>query len=524
MRAMTSLRTISLGMLLLLGACGGDKKSDQAKDDKQAEIAKLTMPPIGVDAVKKMNYVYGDASKLHAKCVDAYKKKDWAATQAACEAVLAKDAGHLDAERVLATALAQQGNFEGTTPHLVNALAGDFLRWGPKLPEDKELADYLASPHGKALIALHLEMKAKVEQAIAKGVWVIGRRSTFKWPAKSGGATTRGELYAWTEDDRRFLRITHTDHQLAAWLPAPTGDEIALIGYDKAELPDAKDPKAKTVAPTIRAWVQTIDGKTFEPRGKRAVFKAARAVSVTWGPGGQLLVTTMKAQGRWGMQPGQTFSIDETTGKTAKTKPAQDPASGKVMVSLDESVASAGAGGLKLTPSTQDPSLISEITFSSTNKTIGIPQSGVADGNVPRANPSGSRVAFAAWADPCSDDAKPTLYVADAKTGDLKHVLTAGSRFNVRWLTDDRLLYEDGTGGLRVWDAATGREADKVADKAGFALAGLSASPAPICHAEPLADVETGGEEVGVQVVDELPPEETEDAGPPAPGPVTAPQ
>jgi hypothetical protein len=523
MRPMTRLRTISLGVVLsLAAACGGGKTDGKGKDDKAAEIPTLTMPALGVDAVKKMNYVYGDAAKLHARCVDAYKKKDWAATQAACEAVLAKDAGHLDAERVLATALAQQGNFEAATPHLINALAGDFLRWGPKLPEDKELADYLASPYGKALIALHLEMKAKVEQAIASGVWVLGRRSTFKWPAKSGGTTTRGELYAWAEDDKRFLRITHTDHQLAAWLPSPSGDEIALIGYDKADLPDAKDPKAKTIAPTIRAWVQTIDGKTFEPRGKRATWKSTRAIAVTWGPGGQLLVTTMKAQGRWGMQPDKTFSVDETTGKTAKTTPAQDPAAGRVVLSLDETIASGAPRGIKLTPSTQDPSLISEITFTSTSRTIAIPQSGVADGSVPRANPSGTRVAFAAWADPCSDDAKPTLYVADAKSGDLKHVLTAGSRFNLRWLTDDRLLYEDGTGGLRVWDATSGREADKVTDKAGFALAGLSASPAPICHAEPLADVETAGVD---EPVDELPPEDVGDVdAAPAPGPVTAPQ
>jgi hypothetical protein len=231
----------------------------------------------------------------------------------------------------------------------------------------------------------------------------------------------------------------------------------------------------------------------------------------------------MKAQGRWTMVPDKTYSIDASTGKTAKTKPAQDPASGRVVVSLDETIATGAPKGVQLTPSTQDPSLITEITFASTKRTISIPQSGLADGSVPRANPSGTRVAFAAWADPCSDDAKPTLYVADAKTGDLKHVLTAGSRFNLRWLSDDRLVYEDGAGGLRVWDATSGREVDKLADKAGFALAGLSASPAPICHAEPLADVETGEtEEPAEPPVDEMPPEESAEPAGDA-GPVTTP-
>ena len=117
-------------------------------------------------------------------------------------------------------------------------------------------------------------MKAKVEQAIAGGVWMLGRRSTFKWPAKSGSASTRGELYAWSPEDRRFLRITHTDHHMAAWLPSPGGDQIALVGYEKADV---------TGTPIIRAWVETIDTKTFETRSKRATFKGVRAVSVTWG-------------------------------------------------------------------------------------------------------------------------------------------------------------------------------------------------------------------------------------------------
>ena len=172
-----------------------------------------------------------------------------------------------------------------------------------------------------------------------------------------------------------------------------------------------------------------------------------------------------------------------------------------------------------MTPSTTTPSLVTEITVPSTSRTISIQQTGLADGSVPRLSPNGARVAFAVWADPCSDNAKPTLYVADAKTGDLKHVLTAGSRFDVRWLGDDQLLYEDGGGGLRLWDAGTGREIGKVPEGkpgGGVALAGLSASPAPICHAEPLAQVETGEEEP-------MPPEDTgggDDAGA---GPVTQP-
>lgn len=498
--------------LVLVAACGSGKSDSSAEKAKDAQIPSLAMPALGVETPAKMNFLYGPGEKPYEKVQPAYKKSDWPAVKAACEETLAKDPGHLDAERNLGTAMAQAGDFEGATPHLVAALAGDFLRYGPKLPEDKLLTDYLSSPWGKALLALELQIKADFEKQVAGGIWLLGRRSTFKWPAKSGGASTRGELYAYDEDGKRFLRITHTDHQLAAWLPSPAGDEIALVGYDKATI--ATD---KITPPSINAWVETIDARTFETRSHRAVFKTARAISVTWGPGGQLLVDTVKPQGRWGTLPDATWSIDATTGKLAKTNTTQDPAAGRVRVSLDEVIASGAPAALKMTPSTTDPSLVTEITVPSTSRTIGIQQTGLADGSVPRLSPSGARVAFAVWADPCSDNAKPTLYIADAKTGELKHVLTAGSRFNLRWLSDDRLMYEDGSGGLRIYDAAAGRETGKVPDKTGpgVGLAGLSASPAPICHAEPLAQVETGEE-------DPLPPEEGggDDGGV---GPVTSP-
>lgn len=512
----------ALALLLAIG-CGDDKDAGKDKTPK-VEIPVLTMPPLGVDAVKKMNYVHGDGAKAYGKAVEAYKKKekDWAAIKTACEEALAKDPGHLEAHRVLGTALAQTGDHAAAAEHLALALAGDFLRWGPRLPEDEELTEFLASPHGRGLLDLHLKMKAEVEKKIGTGVWLIGRRSTFKWPGKSGAASTRGELYAWDEDSKRYLQLSHTSHQLAAWLPSPSGDEIALVGYDKVELPDAK--KAKTAPPLIRAWVETRDPKTFELRTKRATFNKVRAVAVYFGPGGQLLVDTLAPAGRWATAPGATWSIDAATGKTSKSSAKQDPESGRAVVNLDETIVSGAARGLKLTPAS-DAALITEITIASTSRTISLPESGLGDASVPRANPSGTRVAFATWMDPCgdADDAKPSIYVADAKSGQLKHILTAPSRFNLRWLSDDRLIYEDDAGALRIWDATTGREALKLGDKAGFALAGLSPSSKPICRKEPLADVETETEpeEPGTglddaPVEDALPTEE--------PGPATAPQ
>ena len=130
-------------------------------------------------------------------------------------------------------------------------------------------------------------------------------------------------------------------------------------------------------------------------------------------------------------------------------------------------------------------------------------------------SPGGGRLAFATATDPCAkadDAARPSLYVADAKAGTYKHVLTAASRFGVQWIDDDRLLYEDGTGALRVYDAAAGRETGKLTERAGLALHALPPSAAPLCQTEPPVDDPTA--------TDGLPTEEP--AADPA-APVTTP-
>jgi hypothetical protein len=512
------LRVVLL-LAALLFACGDDKKGKPP--EPKIEIPTLTMPALGVASVKQMGYPYGDGKKAYDKAVAAYKKKDWAAVKTSCEEALAKDPHHLDAHRVLGTALAKLGDFEGASKHLVAALAGDFLRWGPKLLEDEELAEYLASPHGKALFALHGELKAKIDARITDGVWLLGRRGAFKWPSKPGSqwAATRGELYAWGEAEQTFVRLTHTDHEVAAWLPSPGGDEIAIVGYDKAEMPDPKAKNAAALPPLLgKVWVDTLDSRTFEPKGKRASFSKVRGVSVSWGEGGQLLVDTLKPSGRWALAIDARFSVDRATGKTAKSQAKSHTESGWVRVTLDESVAAAPLWGLAISASPADPSLATEVRVESTGRTITIPESGLSPAGMIQANPARTRIAFSTWADPCAKDgAKPSIYVADAKTGQLKHILTAPSRFGLRWRNDDTLIYEDDAGSLRIWDAATGRETLKVAEKAGLALYGLSSTTKPICRKEPEIvepDDGTDQEPEGDPVDEGL-----EDPGPPPPVP-----
>jgi len=137
--------------------------------------------------------------------------------------------------------------------------------------------------------------------------------------------------------------------------------------------------------------------------------------------------------------------------------------------------------------------------------------------------PKGARVAFVVWSDPCAKDAVRSLYAFDGDTGQLKHILTSASRFGARWLDDQRLAYEDDAGGLRIWDATTGREALHVAERGGLALDGLSAAPTPICKQAPF---EAGEKDDGTDTAapaDAAPGDGSGSAAPAAPAPAATP-
>jgi hypothetical protein len=130
-------------------------------------------------------------------------------------------------------------------------------------------------------------------------------------------------------------------------------------------------------------------------------------------------------------------------------------------------------------------------------------------------SPGGAHVAFATAVDPCAKDAAPSLYVADARTGTYKHLLSAKSRFPTRWLDAAMLAYEDGDGAIRLWDATTGREAMRLEDRSGIALDVLSLAAAPLCkQAPPTVEAAGSGDEP-------LPPEDGTGS---SAGPVTSPQ
>ncbi|HEU4731440.1 MAG TPA: hypothetical protein VFT22_26280 [Kofleriaceae bacterium] len=560
--------TASISALALLG-CGNKSEAPKAKDDAAGPTAApLAMPTLGVDQIKRFNFLYEAGAPAHEKAVAAYRKKDWPAVRAQAEVAIGKDPMHLGSHRLLAAALAQTGEPAAAVDHLVTAIAADYLQYAPTLAED-DLKAFMASPHGQSVKALAARIHDEYGKRIAAGLWMVGRRSPFRWPRDLGvqSSTSRGELYAFDRETKRFFRLTHTDHQVAGFVRPASGGEVAVVGFDKIDRPrdargdarseatsegkldarseskpdgkakdkdarpdakdarpDAKDARSDGEAPPLfaRAWIQVYETTEWKPTTPRIHLPPAREVSAGYGAGDQLLVTTAQATGRWTVGEPVISSVDRSTGKLTKVSTAL-PAL-RVVMSLDEGHLVRIPDGVIATWTGDPP--VAPTLKTTTGKPIQVPESGVASQSSIAVSPDGARLAFATAVDPCAKDAAPSLYVADTRTGTYKHILSARSRFPTRWMDPATLAYEDGDGAIRLWDATTGREAMRLDDKSGIALDVLSLAPAPLCKQAPPA-VDAAG---APGAADEpMPPEEGSGAAgsgssAPGSGPVTSPQ
>lgn len=506
--------------LVLASACG--KKSDgpaKKEDAAGPRVAPLTQPASGIDAIKRMNYVYGDGWPAYDKAVAARAKGDVAGTRAQLDSSLAKDPYHLDAHYLYAKLLAQTGEHAAAVEHLVTVLGSDYYRFGPTLAKDADMKEFLATPHGQAVTAVAQAIAADYKKRVASGLVFVARRSSFKWPAKDGvqPASTRGELYAYDRETNRYLRLTHTDHKVAGFVRAASGTEVAILGFDKVDRPKI-DPKAESrpdLPSTFAAsWVMVLDTAEWQPMGKKVSLPAARELSVGFAAGDQLLVATAQADGRWGTKEHVVSTVDKAGGKATKTAtPLPTP---RIVLTLDEGKLIRNAEGIVAVWSGEPPTTPNFKTAAGT--TIAIPESRAARQASFAIAPTSGRVVFATAVDPCAKDAAPSLYVSDGRSTAAKHILTAKSRFANRWIDQNTLAYEDGEGAIRIWDATTGREVMKLENKPGIALDVLSLAPAPLCKgAPPVIDPDPGA---GSGSGDEpLPPEEAGSAGP-----VTTPQ
>jgi hypothetical protein len=478
-------------LLAFLAACGGKKEDGKPEGDKPAAVpdaapvaSEITLPPLGVDNPAALHYLYGKGAKDWEKADPAIKAKDWLTVIAAAEATLAKDPGHLDALHWLAVGRAQQKQWDKVGEPLVKTLAADWIRWGRALPEDKDLADFLGTPEGAKVKEAAQKLGEEFDRRSAKGLWLVGRKAQYRPPAKPGiqPVSLRSELYAFDPGLKRYLRLTETGGRLAAWLVAPSGEQIAYISVAKVAMPaDAKLLETNPVSLSeVRVGVLPWPIVTAKPaeKTKEAVLKDVRAVTLAWDVGDRLVVVTSQAKGRWDLEGDKPFAVDPVTGqaKAAKLAPSGVPT---VTVTYDD-VATSLPPDVGVEADWGERDAAATFRIPQTQKTITLPAGQAAARESVAVSPGKSRLVFATLADPCATeegDKLASFYLVEAATGKLKHLGDGKGGFRARWLSDDWVAYEDDSGGLRLVDAAQGKETLRLSTKGGLSLVGVGAAP-----------------------------------------------
>ena len=247
--------TIVVAVACGKGDKGGGAGGSGSAGSGSGSAAGPAAPAIGVDTVNRFNFPYGKGEAAFKKATAAHKAKDWAALRSAAEEAIAADAYHHDAHRLLAIALVQLGLLDEARDHLVTIAAQDPLRIRPLVRADLELAAFRDSPQGKAYEATAAQIDAAVAAHLAAGTVLLARRGAFKWPAYKAGpvyAASRAELYSVDLATKRYLRLTDSSHSVAGILYAPSGKEVAVIGYSQVELPDPATKPGESADPRAR--------------------------------------------------------------------------------------------------------------------------------------------------------------------------------------------------------------------------------------------------------------------------------
>ncbi|HEY8146630.1 MAG TPA: hypothetical protein VIG06_28305, partial [Kofleriaceae bacterium] len=442
---------------------------------------------------------------------DAYKKKDWAAVRSAAEETLELDKGHLDAHRMLASALAQQGEFEKAVEHLSIALAADWIRWGAKVEVDPDLEPLMSSPFGAKLKEMNAAYKDELIRRAKGGLLAVARRGAFKPPQRAHGViprdpvshsggdrsggedpkkkgaarmASRAELFAFDKESARWIRLTETGFQVVGFLAAPSGDEIAYVTVREVAMPD--DPKA---APPVLAVAKigTLSLAAPEASSKEAEIKNARTLALEYLAGDELVATSYEPQGYWGLGTTSSFSIDKAAGKAKASK--APPAGGRRLVVRFEGVELDTPGDAEGIAADWNPETgtAEEFVLDASKKRVQLPKGQAARRASIAWSPDRKKVAFATQADACAEkpaDRAAALYLVDVESGKLKHVSKGQTGFSARFLDPTTLAYADEEGGVRLYDAVAGRENGKLTTKGGLGLVGVGSQMGLLCTRE----------------------------------------
>ncbi len=488
---------ILVASLLTAVACGGKKSKDDSKDNGKSSakvgdhdksvgdgpVPKIAANPMGFEKLHHLNYRFGRGSKAYNRAKRAMRKaknkpetatEQWKTIEKECAAAIVADPRHLGAHFTLAVAKARNGQSTGIAPHLSIALAGDWLQFGPTLTKQAELTKYLQSPEGRGVLALNKTYKDTFNQKAAGGIMLLGRRSKFRTPKKTGKqwSATRAELFSFDLESKRYLRLTHTKESVAAWLVSPSGDEIAYVAYNQVMWPDKPEDPPLLAHVTIGL----LNAETLLPEGRRVhIYKKIHGVGLQYRAGDELVVAGLATVTRYKPGAPRFFVVDKGAGKLRKLK--TKPTTPHQLVVTYDWVSRSRQAAKHIQAEKQS----STFRLLRTKQTITLPDSEMVANDAFVWSPDGAHLAFRTLTNPCEDKSSSTLYVVEAATGKLKNLLRGPSEFHMKWLDNDQLVYEDPDGNLRVYSAGEHKQKLMLKNRPGLSLSGLAAKRGPLC-------------------------------------------
>ena len=515
---------------LAAAACGDDKKEPGPKPPEPAIAAAATpsaaepldLPSLGVTRPTDLAYEAGKGARAFGRARAAARKQDWSQVRTACEEAIAADPLHLEAHRMLAGALAQQGEYEEALDQLAIALAGDFGRWGGAALKDPDLEPIASSPLGSRLESMVAVYRDQFVRAARAGLLVVARRSAFKEPTrpKKAGApyklASRAEVFAYQLDTRRYVRLTRTGFQVLGFLVSPSGDELAYVAASQLRPGQAPGPGSEGTPPVLAGLqIGVVSLAAPEAATTPAALKSARTLVLEYLPGNELVATAHDPRGWWELGEAHAFSIDRSTGKATPTTPPVQAGDGAPRAPAPGAAADAGPVAASADPSAvpsdrrlvvryetvelevrgdahgvaadwnPENGTVEEFVIEASRKRVQLPPGEQARRDSITWSPDRARLAFATAGDPCAEqalDRQSALYVVDAESGKLRHVVRGSARLQPRFADPATVAFEDEQGTIHLYDAAVAREVGRLENRPGQSFTGLGSMPGVPCR------------------------------------------